>query len=157
MPGNNGGDDFAGFLGGIRVLEIGDELGEYCGKVLAGLGADVVRVEPPGGEPTRMYGPFYHDKPDPDRSLYFWHYNLGKRSVVLDLDVAEGREQFARLAGEADVVLDCRPRGYLAERGIGYEELSVANPRLIWARITPFGDTGPWADYAASDLSLIHI
>jgi crotonobetainyl-CoA:carnitine CoA-transferase CaiB-like acyl-CoA transferase len=155
MPGNNGSDDFAGFLGGIRVLEIGDELGEYCGKVLAGLGADVVRVEPPGGEPTRMYGPFYHDKPDPDRSLYFWHYNLGKRSVVLDLDVAEGREQLARLAATADVVLDCRPRGHLAERGIGYEELSAANPGLIWARITPFGDTGPWADYAASDL--IHL
>src|SRR5579863_78801 len=63
-------EDFTGFLGGIRVLEIGDELGEYCGKVLAGLGADVVRVEPPGGEVTRRYGPFYHDVPDPARSLY---------------------------------------------------------------------------------------
>ena len=91
MPGQTETDDFAGFLGGIRVLEIGDELGEYCGKVLAGLGADVVRVEPPGGEATRRFGPFYHDEPDPDRSLYFWHYNLGKRSVVLDLDAAEGR------------------------------------------------------------------
>ena len=95
MPGQTETDDFAGFLGGIRVLEIGDELGEYCGKVLAGLGADVVRVEPPGGEATRRYGPFYHDEPDPDRSLYFWHYNLGKRSVVLDLDAAEGRRAFA--------------------------------------------------------------
>lgn len=145
-------DDFAGFLGGTRVLEIGSELGEYCGKVLAGLGADVVRVEPPGGETTRTHGPFYHDEPHPDRSLYFWHYNLGKRSVVLDLDAAEGRDEFARLAQAADVVIDSRPRGYLAERDIGYDQLSVANPGLIWARITPFGDTGPWADYSACDL-----
>ena len=152
MPGDSGNDEFAGFLGGLRVLEIGDELGEYCGKVLAGLGADVVRVEPPGGEATRMYGPFYHDEPDPARSLYFWHYNLGKRSIVLDLDAPEGREAFAQLARTADVVVDTRPRSYLAERGIGYEQLSAANPGLIWARITPFGDTGPWADYAASDL-----
>ena len=152
MPGDSGNDEFAGFLGGLRVLEIGDELGEYCGKVLAGLGADVVRVEPPGGESTRMYGPFYHDEPDPARSLYFWHYNLGKRSIVLDLDAPEGREAFAQLAQTADVVVDTRPRTYLPERGIGYEQLSVANPGLIWARITPFGDTGPWADYAASDL-----
>jgi crotonobetainyl-CoA:carnitine CoA-transferase CaiB-like acyl-CoA transferase len=145
-------EDFTGFLGGIRVLEIGDELGEYCGKVLAGLGADVVRVEPPGGEVTRWYGPFYHDVPDPSRSLYFWHYNLGKRSVELDLDEAGGREQFARLAAAADVVIDTRPRGYLAERGLDYDDLSAANPGLIWARITPFGETGPWADYGASDL-----
>ena len=138
MPGDSGNDEFAGFLGGLRVLEIGDELGEYCGKVLAGLGADVVRVEPPGGESTRMYGPFYHDEPDPARSLYFWHYNLGKRSIVLDLDAPEGREAFAQLAQTADVVVDTRPRTYLPERGIGYEQLSAANPGLIWARITPF-------------------
>jgi crotonobetainyl-CoA:carnitine CoA-transferase CaiB-like acyl-CoA transferase len=78
--------DGASFLGGIRVLELADELGEYCGKVLAGVGADVIKVEPPGGEATREYGPFYHDTPHPDRSLYFWHYNFGKLGVVIDLD-----------------------------------------------------------------------
>ncbi len=118
MPKQVPSDDFAGFLGGIRVLEIGSELGEYCGKVLAGLGADVVRVEPPGGEATRQYGPFYHDEPHTDRSLYFWHYNLGKRSVVLDLDAAEGRGRFAQLANAADVVVDSAPHGHLGERGI---------------------------------------
>ncbi len=151
----SGNDGFTGFLDGIRVLEIGDELGEYCGKVLAGLGADVVRVEPPGGEATRQYGPFYHDEPDPSRSLYFWHYNLGKRSVELDLDTAAGRQGFAQLAAAADVVLDTRPRGYLDERGLGYDDLAAGHPGLIWARISPFGDTGPWADYAASDLILL--
>jgi crotonobetainyl-CoA:carnitine CoA-transferase CaiB-like acyl-CoA transferase len=148
-------DGFDGFLGGVRVIEIGDELGEYCGKVLAALGGDVVRVEPPGGEVTRRYGPFYRDEPDPNRSLYFWHYNFAKRGIVLALDDADGRSQFARLAANADVVIDSRPRGYLAERGIGWEELHTANPRLIYARITPFGDTGPWADRPASDL--IHL
>jgi crotonobetainyl-CoA:carnitine CoA-transferase CaiB-like acyl-CoA transferase len=144
--------EFQYFLGGLRVLEIGNELGEYCGKVLAGLGADVVRVERPGGEETRSYGPFHRDEPHPDRSLYFWHYNLGKRSVVLDLDSASGQDELTRLLEGADVVIDSRPRGYFAERGLDFESLRATNPGLIWARITPFGDDGPWADYAASDL-----
>lgn len=145
----------ASFLEGIRVLEIGNELGEYCGKVLAGLGADVVRVEPPGGEGTRGYGPFYHDQPHPDRSLYFWHYNFAKRSVVLDLDSQAGKTAFAELAATADVIVDSRPRAYLADRGLDYDQLRFANPGLIHARITAFGDTGPWADFEASDL--IHL
>jgi len=143
---------FGWFLGGIRVLEIGDELGEYCGKVLAGLGADVVRVEPPGGEVTRGYGPFHKDEPHPDRSLYFWHYNLGKRSIVLDIDTAEGADRFRRLSAVADVLLDSRPDGDLAARGLDPHDLRDANPRLIHARITPFGESGPWAGYHASDL-----
>lgn len=140
------------FLLGLRVLEVGDELGEYCGKLLAGLGADVVKIEPPGGERTRNYGPFYQDTPHPDRSLYFWHYNLGKRSVVLDLDTVDGQAAFRRLAAEADVVLDARPRGYLDARGIGYDDLARDNPGLIMSRIVPFGDDGPWADFLGSDL-----
>jgi len=140
------------FLGGLRVIEIGNELGEYCGKVLAGLGADVVRIEKPGGDETRANGPFYHDEPHPDRSLYFWHYNLGKRSVVLDLDSAEGQAGLKRLLETADIVIDSRPRGYFAERGLDYDTIKVANPGLVWARITPFGDDGPWADFEASDL-----
>jgi crotonobetainyl-CoA:carnitine CoA-transferase CaiB-like acyl-CoA transferase len=141
-----------GFLRGLRVIEIGDELGEYCGKVLAGLGADVVRVEPPGGESTRSYGPFYRDEPDPNKSLYFWHYNFAKRSVVLDLDQASGRADYARLASTVDVIVDSRPRGYLADRQLGYDDLVSGNPGLVYARISPFGDTGPWADFAGSDL-----
>ncbi len=143
---------FRGFLGGVRVLEIGDELGEYCGKVLAGLGADVVRIEPPGGEVTRGYGPFYRDVPHPDRSLYFWHYNLGKRSVVLDLDDPDGCAAFASLVASADVIVDSTRRDDLPARGIGPEQLRAANPRLIHTRISPFGDTGPWADFEASDI-----
>jgi crotonobetainyl-CoA:carnitine CoA-transferase CaiB-like acyl-CoA transferase len=152
---SNRGRDAGGLLRQVRVLEVADELGEYCGKVLAGLGADVIKVEPPGGEKTRKYGPFYEDKPDPERSLHFWHYNFGKRGVVIDLDIAEGQQQFRELATTADVVLETRSRRYLMERGLGYEALVALNPGLVMARLSPFGDTGPWSDYKASDL--IHL
>jgi len=145
-------EPFQGYLGGLRVLEIGNELGEYCGKVLAGLGADVVRIERPGGEETRSYGPFYHDEPNMERSLYFWHFNHGKRSVVLDVDTPEGQADMLRLLEVVDIVVDSRPHGYLAARGLDYDSVKAANPGLIWARITPFGDDGPWADYVASDI-----
>ncbi len=143
------------FLNGVRVIELADERGEYCGKVLSGLGADVVKVEPLGGEKTRSYGPFYGDVPHPDRSLHFWHYNFGKRSVVLDLDSRAGARQFLALAGTADIVVDTRARGYLDQRGVGYDAICERNPSLICARISAFGDDGPWADYQASDL--IHL
>lgn len=141
-----------GFLSDLHVLEIADELGEYCGKVLAGLGAHVTKVEPPTGERTRQYGPFYEDIPGLDRSLYFWHYNHGKRGITLDLDARRGQEQFRRLVRQADVLLETRPRGYLDERHLSYDELRSLHPGLILARISPFGDTGPWADYKGSDL-----
>lgn len=140
------------YLRGLRVLEIANELGEYAGKLLAGLGADVVKVEPLIGEETRSYGPFLDDVPGPDRSLHFWHYNHGKRGIVLDLDTEGGVAEFRRLAVLADVVLDTRPKGYLEQRGLGETALRENNPGLIYARITPFGEEGPWADYQGSDL-----
>src|SRR5215475_2161383 len=140
------------FLTGVRVLELADELGEYCGKILAGLGADVIKIEPPDGEKTRSYGPFYHDTPHPNRSLYFWHYNFGKRSITLDLDTPQGQTTYTRLATTADIILDTRHRTYLPDRGLGYHHLHPAHPALIHTRITPFGDDGPWADYHGSDL-----
>ena len=75
----------AGFLDGVRVLEVADELGEYCGRVLAGVGADVVKIEPPTGEVTRSYGPFAGDRPDPEGSLWWWYYNTSKRGITLVL------------------------------------------------------------------------
>jgi crotonobetainyl-CoA:carnitine CoA-transferase CaiB-like acyl-CoA transferase len=148
----NGVHSTGSFLQGVRVIELADELGEYCGKVLAGLGADVIKVEPLGGEITRSYGPFFNDDPHPDRSLYFWHYNFGKRGIVLDLDSEEGAHQFMRLAETADIIIDTRHRDYLNGRGVGYDAIRRRNPSLIYARISAFGDDGPWADYQASDL-----
>lgn len=141
-----------GYLDGLRVLEIGNELGEYAGRILVGLGADVVRVEPPEGSSTRLFGPFVDDEQDPDKSLYFWHYNHGKRSAALDLDSPEGQEKFRELARLADVVIDSTPRGWAGDRGIGEEALRAVQPGLITMRVTPFGDTGPWADFSGSDL-----
>jgi len=141
-----------GFLTGIRVIELADELGEYCGKLLAGLGAEVIKVEPRGGERTRTYGPFADDEPGPDRSLYFWHYNYGKRSVVIDLDDAPGLAQFRRLLANADVLLDARPADRLPAMGLDAATVRAAWPDLIHARISPFGDDGPWAHYRGSDL-----
>src|ERR1700742_351605 len=93
MVGNAG----PGMLAGVRVVEVADELAEYCGLLLAGLGAEVIKVEPPEGAPTRSIGPFLNDEPNKERSIYFWHYNRNKRSVALDAKTAEGREHLLKL------------------------------------------------------------
>src|SRR5687767_1194008 len=102
-----------GPLTDIRVIELADEQAEYCGLTLAGLGAEVVKVEPPGGSPTRRIGPFYQDVEDSERSLFFWQYNRGKRSVVLDLYRGDDRERLRALVATADVLLESTPRGQL--------------------------------------------
>ena len=142
----------SGPLSGLRVLELADEKGQFCGKLMADLGADVVKIEPPGGEATRSSGPFLDDIPHPDRSLSFWHYNTSKRGVTLDLEADEGRALFRRLVSTADVVLETFAPGYLASLGLSYDALSVADPKLIMCSLTSFGQSGPWRDYRSSDL-----
>ena len=141
-----------GMLDGLRVVELADETAEYVGMALAGLGAEVIKVEPPGGAPTRGIGPFLDDEPGPERSLHFWGYNRGKRSVVLDLESAEGREQFRRLVASADIYLDASQGKAAAALGLAAREIAARFPGLIAARMTPFGDEGPWKDHKASDL-----
>ena len=141
-----------GHLHGVRVMEMADEKGEYAGKVLAGLGADVIKIEPPGGMSTRRIGPFLNDEPHPDRSLHFWHYNFGKRGLTLDLLDSQHRQKFMDLAADTDILLETTAKGYLEGLGITYDALKAANPGLVWVRMTPFGDDGPWADYKGSDL-----
>ena len=97
-------------LDGVRVIEIGDEVSAYAGKLLAGLGADVIKVEPPEGCTTRKIGPFYEDEPGLERSLYWWHYSLGKRSITLDIESEEGRSSLLNLLKTADLFLDARPK-----------------------------------------------
>lgn len=142
-----------GNLEGVRVVEIADQQAEYAGLLLAGMGAEVIKVEPPGGSATRRIGPFYQDRPHPERSLYFWQYNRGKRSVALELP--DQRDVLIDLIASADVLLDSTPLGYLQDMRIEAQGLGSRFPHLIRARVTPFGDTGPWAGYAASDL--IHL
>ena len=141
-----------GPLSGLRILELADEKGQFCGKLLGDLGADVVKIEPPGGDACRHVGPFVDDIPHPDRSLSFWYYNTSKRSITLYLEMADGRQLFRRLAASADVVLETLRPGFLASLGLDYETLRAQNPGLILCALTPFGQTGPWRDYASSDL-----
>ena len=140
MPGQVAGDA-PGILHGIRVLELADETAEYVGLILGGLGAEVVKLEPPEGAATRHIGPFLTDQPGPERSLHFWAYNRGKKSITAPLDSAEGQA----LLGGADLLLT-------SDRGMDHAALRARHPRLITARMTPFGDEGPWADFKGSDL-----
>ncbi|MDE2697097.1 MAG: CoA transferase [Chloroflexota bacterium] len=144
-----------GPMHGLRVVELCEEIGEFAGKLLADMGADVVKVEPPGGSQTRSFAPFLNDEPHPDRSLFFWHYNTSKRSVALDLDGEDGREAFRRLVASADVLVEDRAPGWMDERGLDYEDLRGDNPDLIHCAITPFGRSGPRADDPATDLTIL--
>jgi len=148
----NGTQPLPGPLAGLRILELADEKGQYCGKLLGDLGADVVKIEPPGGEPNRRVGPFLDDIPHPDRSLSFWYYNTSKRGITLNLDYAVGRQLFGRLAATSDVILETFPPGFLLSLGLDYESLHKQNPQLVMCALTAFGQTGPWRDYASSDL-----
>jgi crotonobetainyl-CoA:carnitine CoA-transferase CaiB-like acyl-CoA transferase len=120
--------------------------------LLAGLGAEVIKVEPPEGSPTRRIGPFLGDIEGAERSLHFWAYNRGKRSVVLDLSGPRGRDNLRGLLASADVFVESTPRGFLDELGLGADELASAFPALVLARMSPFGDVGPWAGYRGCDL-----
>lgn len=139
-------------LDDLRVLEVGGPAVQYPGKLCADLGADLLKIEPPGGDPARQIGPFVGDCPDLNGSLFFWHYNTSKRGVTLNLETADGRDLFRRLVETADVVLEGHRPGYLAGLGLGYEALSAIRPELIVTSVTPFGQSGPWREFEASDL-----
>ena len=150
--GKDPGTGIPGPLVGLRVLELADEKGEFCGKLLADLGADVIKIEPPGGQTTRSVGPFLEDIPHRERSLSFWHYNTSKRGTTLNLESIDGQRLFRRLAATSDIVLETYPPGYLPSLGLGYQDLADLVPGLIMCSLTPFGQTGPWRDYQTSDL-----
>src|SRR5690242_2748085 len=141
-----------GPLAGLRVLELADEKGQFCGKLLGDFGADVVKIEPPGGEPNRHVGPFLDDVPHPEHSLSFWYYNTSKRGITLNLETADARLLFLRLTATADVIVETFPPGFMASLGLNHDVLGQQNSRLILCSLTPFGQTGPWRDYLSSDL-----
>jgi crotonobetainyl-CoA:carnitine CoA-transferase CaiB-like acyl-CoA transferase len=142
-------------LSHCRVLDLTTERGLLCGQVLADLGADVIKIEPIGGSPVRELPPFFQDHAGPERSVYWWAYNRNKRSITLDLDREEGRSIFRQIARKADFVIESANPGYWKERGLGYQELSALNPGMVMVSITPFGQEGPKASYADSDLIIM--
>lgn len=142
-------------LDGIRVLELSDESGYECGRFLADFGAEVIKIEPPQGDAGRARGPFYQDEAKPENSLFFMARNRNKKGITLDLDSAEGKAAFRKLAGEVDVVIDTYPINYLRDRGLDYESLKADHKGLIMCSISPYGQTGPYAKYRGSDLTVM--
>ena len=147
--------DVAGPLDGLRVIELASEFGAFAGKLLADLGADVIVVEPPGGHHTRRYGPFADDVVDPEKSLWWWHYNTSKRGLVLDLEKLAGADAFRQLAASADIVLEAEPPTRLDALGIDHNHLRASHAELIWISVTPFGRSSSRADEPATDLTLL--
>ena len=139
-------------LSPYRVLDLTDEKGMLCGRVLGDLGADVIKVEKPGGDKARNIGPFYQDVVHPERSLYWFAYNANKRGMTLDLETAEGKGIFKSLVRTSHFVIESFPPGYLEDMGLGYTVLSEVNPEIIVVSITPFGQSGPYRDYKSSDI-----
>jgi crotonobetainyl-CoA:carnitine CoA-transferase CaiB-like acyl-CoA transferase len=135
-----------------KVLDLSNEKGFFCGRLLGDLGADVIKIEKPGGDNSRNTGPFYQDIPDPEKSLYWYAFNANKRGITLDIETADGREIFQRLVKKADVVIESFQPGYMKKIGLGYETLSKINPGLVFTSISAFGQEGPYKDYQASDL-----
>jgi crotonobetainyl-CoA:carnitine CoA-transferase CaiB-like acyl-CoA transferase len=135
-----------------RVLDLTQAIGWTCGKLLADLGADVIKIEPPGGDLDRRIGPFYRDDPHPERSLTWFAAHTNQRGITLNLETADGQALWRALVRDADFVVESYPPGFLDQHGIGFRSLSRRYPRLIWTSITPFGQSGPYTHYRASDL-----
>jgi crotonobetainyl-CoA:carnitine CoA-transferase CaiB-like acyl-CoA transferase len=150
-----------GALDDVRVIDLAGPIGWYASRLLADLGADVLRIEPPGGDPARQRRPFVAD--DERASLTYWWYNAGKRSLILDLERPDGRARLVELAAEGDLLVETFPPGWLASQGLSIEALQERNPRLVVTSITPFGQTGPRAGWRGTDLigmatgGLIHL
>jgi crotonobetainyl-CoA:carnitine CoA-transferase CaiB-like acyl-CoA transferase len=144
-------------LHGVKVLEYSANVsGPYCGKLLADLGADVIKVEPPAGDPSRMFGPFPRTGPDPEKSALFLYNNTSKRGVVLDLDRGEGLDVFRRLLRWADALIDNHPPNQLQDLGLGWETMRGLHPGLVYTSITPYGRTGSRAGAKGDELTLCH-
>ena len=144
-----------GALSGRRVVEIANEKIAFAGKLLGDMGADVILIEPPGGDPSRHYPPFVEDEAGANRSLYWWHYNTSKRSVVLDLETPADRQKFNTLVSSADVLIESEPTQRLSSLGLDYADLRTDNPGLIHAAMTPYGRTNPRSDLPVTDLTLL--
>ena len=135
-----------------RVLDLTDEKGLLCAKILGDLGADVIKIEKPGGDISRRLGPFFHNNIHPEKSLLWFAYNSNKRGITLDFASADGGALLKRLVKSADFLIESFPPGYMSRLGLGYESLKNINPRLIMVSITPFGQEGPHKDWKSSDI-----
>ncbi len=146
-------------LSGLKVVELGGFIpAPYCTKLMADLGASVIKIEPPGtGDPSRRYGPFPGDKPDKEKSLLYAYLNTNKKSVTLDFKNPTGKRILMELIKDADILVESNAPQAMHDLGLDYSSLSSGNEQLIVTSITPFGQTGPYRDYKATDLISFHI
>jgi crotonobetainyl-CoA:carnitine CoA-transferase CaiB-like acyl-CoA transferase len=142
-------------LNNRRVLDLTDDTGFLCGKILADLGADVIKIEKPGGDESRYRGPFYHDIKDPDKNLYWFTYNQNKRGITLNIEDKKGREILIKMVRDSDFIIESFTPGYLEKLDLNYASINQINPRIIMTSITPFGQTGPYKNYQASDIEIM--
>ena len=142
-------------LAALRVLDLSEGVaGSYCAKLLADYGAEVIKIERPGGgDPTRRHGPFAGDQPHPERGALFLYLNTNKKGITLDISQSTGARLLRRLITVSEVMVESYPPGYLAGLGLGYAALSALKPRLVVTSITPFGQTGPYSSYKATNLT----
>ena len=139
-------------LNGLQVLDLADEKASFCSKLLADLGARVIKIERPGGDPSREIGPFLEDFPNPERSCFFFHNNTNKLGITLNLEHENGREIFLKLLQKADILVETSPPDYLEQKGLGFEFLGRVNSGLIHVSVTGFGKNGPRSQHKSCDL-----
>jgi crotonobetainyl-CoA:carnitine CoA-transferase CaiB-like acyl-CoA transferase len=149
----------SGALDGLKIVELGEHVSApYCAKLFADYGADVIKIEPPGrGDGARQWGPFPDDTPNPEKSGLFCFLNTNKRGVTLDIATPAGQDILRRLVGEADALIENHRPGRLAGLGLDYDALARVNPDLVVISITPFGQTGPYAEWNGYDLNAFHL
>jgi crotonobetainyl-CoA:carnitine CoA-transferase CaiB-like acyl-CoA transferase len=135
-----------------RVLDLTDEKGFLCGRALSDFGAEVIKIERPGGDPSRLKGPFYHDSGDPEQNLTWFAFNANKKSITLNIETEEGQSIFKKLVKKADVVIESFQPGFLDKLNLGYQSLCQINPGIIMASISGFGQEGPYRDFKAPDI-----
>jgi crotonobetainyl-CoA:carnitine CoA-transferase CaiB-like acyl-CoA transferase len=141
-----------GFLHGLRVLDLADEKGDFCTKLLADMGARVIKVEKPGGDVSRNRGPFFKDTSRSKNSIPFFYNNTNKLGITLNLEHNEGKSLFSKLVPNTDVIVETFAPGALKRMGLNFEALCSLNPKLIWASVTGFGQNGPRRNFKVNDL-----
>ena len=142
-----------GALSGVKVLDLSEDIaGSFCARLMADYGADVLKLEPTGGASLRRMGPFHHDDPHPEKSLFFLLLNLNKKGATLNLTTDTGQSILKRLAKHVDVIVETYRPGYLDSLGLGYDTLSQINPGLVLTSITPFGQDGPYSHYKGEEI-----
>ena len=142
-----------GVLEGVKVLDLSEDLaGSFCARLLADYGADVLKLEPPRGAALRRMGPFFHDDPHPEKSLFFLVMNLNKKGATLNLETTTGQSILKQLARRVDVIVESFQPGYLASLGLSYDALERQNPSLILTSVTPFGQDGPYSQYLGEEI-----